>query len=134
MSDEQFQKGLEIRNRVMGKTYTDAAFASPNAVDQDVQRLLTEYGYGAVWARPGLDIKTRSLVTVALLAALNRPDELRHHVRGAMNLGLTETEVLEVLIHILPYAGAPAMQGGLRVAKAAILEARGQATTKSNAP
>jgi 4-carboxymuconolactone decarboxylase len=124
MSEEQFQKGLAIRNRVMGKAYTDAAFASPNPIDQDVQRLLTEFGYGAVWGRPGLEIKTRSLITVAVLAALNRPDELRHHVRGALNLGLTETEVLEALIHILPYAGAPAMQGGLRVAKAAMQEAQ----------
>jgi 4-carboxymuconolactone decarboxylase len=124
MSDEQYEKGLAIRNRVMGKAYTDAAFASPNPLEQDVQRLLTEFGYGAVWARPGLEIKTRSLITVALLAALNRPEELRHHVRGALNLGLTETEILEALIQVLPYAGAPAMQGGLRVAKAAIQEAK----------
>jgi 4-carboxymuconolactone decarboxylase len=123
MSEEQFQKGLKIRHQVMGKAYTDAAFASPSALDQDVQRLLTEFGYGAVWSRPGLSLKTRSLITVALLAALNRPDELRHHVRGALNLGLTEAEVFEALIHILPYAGAPAMQGGLRVARAAIQEA-----------
>jgi 4-carboxymuconolactone decarboxylase len=126
MSDEQFEKGLAIRNQVMGKAYTDAAFAAPGALDQDVQRLLTEFGYGAVWARPGLALKTRSLITVALLAVLNRPEELRHHVRGALNLGLTETEVLEALIHVLPYAGAPAMQGGLRVAKAAIQEAKKQ--------
>lgn len=124
MSQEQFDKGLAIRNQVMGKAYTDAAFASPSALDQDVQRLLTEFGYGAVWARPGLPLETRSLITIALLAALNRPDELRHHVRGALNLGATEAEIYEALIHVLPYAGAPAMQGGLRVAKAAIQEAK----------
>ena len=124
MSEEQFQKGLAIRNQVMGKAYTDAAFALPSALDQDVQRLLTEFGYGAVWARPGLALKTRSLITVAILAALNRPEELRHHVRGALNLGLSEAEVFEALIQILPYAGAPAMQGGLRVAKAAIHESK----------
>lgn len=124
MSDEQFDKGRAIRDQVMGKAYTDAAFASPSPLDQDVQRLLTEFGYGAIWARPGLPLKTRSLITVAVLAVLNRPDELRHHVRGALNLGLSETEVFEALIHILPYAGAPAMQGGLRVAKAAIQEAK----------
>ena len=124
MSDEQFKKGLAIRNQVMGKAYTDAAFARPDPIDQDVQRLLTEFGYGAVWARPGLALKTRSLITVALLAALNRPDELRQHVRGALNLGLTEAEVCEALIHILPYAGAPAMQAGLRIAKAAMQEGR----------
>ena len=124
MSEEQFQKGLAIRNQVMGKAYTDAAFASPSALDQDIQRLLTEFGYGAVWARPGLALKTRSLITVAVLATLNRPEELRHHVRGALNVGLSETEILEALIHILPYAGAPAMQGGLRIAKAAIQEAK----------
>jgi 4-carboxymuconolactone decarboxylase len=106
----------------MGKTYTDAAFASTDPIDQDVQRILTELGYGAVWGRPGLPIKTRSLITVALLACLNRPEELRQHIRGALRLGLTKSEVFEALIHILPYAGAPAMQGGLRVAKAVVAE------------
>ena len=122
MSDEWFDKGMKIRNQVMGKAYTDAAFASPDALDQDVQRILTEFGYGAVWARPGLELKTRSLITVALLAALNRPDELRHHVRGALRLGLSKAEVFEALIQVLPYAGAPAMQGGLRIAKTVIAE------------
>ena len=124
MSEDQFEKGLAIRNQVMGEAYTEAAFASASPFDQDVQRMLTEFGYGAVWARPGLPLKTRSLITVAVLAAINRPDELRHHVRGALNLGLTETEVLEALIQILPYVGAPAMQGGLRVARAAIQEVK----------
>ena len=124
MSKDQFEKGLAIRNQVMGKSYTDAAFASPSPFDQDLQRILTEFGYGAVWAREGLPIKTRSLITVAVLATLNRPDELRHHVRGALNLGLTEQEVLEALMQILPYAGAPAMQGGVRIAKAAFEEAK----------
>jgi len=124
MSKDQFEKGLAIRNQVMGKSYTDAAFASSSPFDQDLQRILTEFGYGAVWAREGLPIKTRSLITVAVLATLNRPDELRHHVRGALNLGLTEQEVLEALMQILPYAGAPAMQGGVRIAKAAFDEAK----------
>jgi 4-carboxymuconolactone decarboxylase len=122
MSKEWFDKGLEIRNQVMGKSYTDAAFASTDPLDQDVQRILTEFGYGAVWARPGLPLKTRSLITVALLATLNRPEELRQHIRGALRLGLTKSEVFEALIHILPYAGAPAMQAGLRSAKAVIAE------------
>ena len=122
MSKEWFDKGLEIRNQVMGKTYTDAAFASPDPLDQDVQRIITELGYGAVWGRPGLPLKTRSLITVALLACLNRPEELRHHIRGALRLGLSKSEVFEALIHILPYAGAPAMQGGLRIAKAVVAE------------
>jgi 4-carboxymuconolactone decarboxylase len=122
MSKEGFDKGLEIRNQVMGKSYTDAAFASADPLDQDVQRILTEFGYGAVWARPGLPLKTRSLITVALLATLNRPEELRQHIRGALRLGLTKSEVFEALIQILPYAGAPAMQAGLRSAKAVIAE------------
>jgi 4-carboxymuconolactone decarboxylase len=124
MSKDSFEKGLAIRNQVMGKAYTDAAFASPSPFDQDLQRLLTEFGYGAVWAREGLPIKVRSLITVAVLATLNRPDELRHHVRGALNLGLTEQEILEALMQILPYAGAPAMQGGVRTAKAAFDDAK----------
>lgn len=124
MSDEQFEKGLKLRDQVMGKAYTDAVFASPSPIDQDVQRLLTEFGYGMVWSRPGLPLKTRSLITVALLGALNYPEQLRAHVRGAVNLGATDQEIFEALIHVLPYAGAPAMQSGLRVAKAAIEEAR----------
>jgi 4-carboxymuconolactone decarboxylase len=122
MSKEWFDQGLDIRNQVMGKAYTDAAFASSDPIDQDVQRILTEFGYGAVWGRPGLPLKTRSLITVALLATLNRPEELRHHIRGALRLGLSKAEVFEALIHTMPYAGAPAMQGGLRVAKAVIAE------------
>jgi 4-carboxymuconolactone decarboxylase len=124
MSKDQFEKGLAIRNQVMGKAYTDKAFASPDPFQQDLQRILTEFGYGAVWARDGLPIKTRSLITCAVLAAINRPEELSHHVRGALNLGLTEQEILEALLHILPYAGAPAMQGGVRVARAAFEEAK----------
>ena len=122
MSEDQFKKGLAIRNDVMGKAYTDKAFASPDPLDQDVQRILTEFGYGMIWARPGLPLKTRSLITVALLAALNRPDELRGHVRGALNLGLSKDEIFEAILHILPYAGAPAMQAGLRTARAAVQE------------
>jgi 4-carboxymuconolactone decarboxylase len=122
MSEEWFDKGLEIRTQVMGKSYTDAALASADPLDQDVQRILTELGYGAVWSRPGLPLQTRSLITVALLACLNRPEELRHHIRGAFRLGLSKSEVFEALIHVLPYAGAPAMQGGLRAAKAVVAE------------
>ena len=122
MSDEWFDKGLKIRTQVMGKTYTEAALASPDPLDQDVQRILTELGYGAVWARPGLPLQTRSLITIALLACLNRPEELRHHIGGAFRLGLSKSEVFEALIQVLPYAGAPAMQGGLRVAKAVVAE------------
>ncbi len=124
MSSEKFEKGLAIRNQVMGKAWTDKAFASPDPFQQDLQRILTEFGYGAVWAREGLPIKTRSLITVAVLAAINRPEELGHHVRGALNLGLSEKEILEALMQILPYAGAPAMQGGVRVARAAFEEAK----------
>ena len=124
MSKDQFEKGLAIRNQVMGKAYTDKAFASPDPFQQDLQRILTEFGYGAVWARDGLPIRTRSLITCAVLAAINRPEELGHHVKGALNLGLTEQEILEALLHILPYAGAPAMQGGVRVARAAFEEAK----------
>ncbi|MGQ0651109.1 MAG: carboxymuconolactone decarboxylase family protein [Betaproteobacteria bacterium] len=124
MSEDRFEKGLAIRNQVMGKSYTERAFASPNPFDQDLQRILTELSYGAVWARDGLPIKTRSLITVAVLATLNRPEELGHHVRGALNLGLTEQEILEALMQILPYAGAPAMQGGVRTARAAFEEAK----------
>jgi 4-carboxymuconolactone decarboxylase len=122
MKSDLLSKGLKIRRRVMGKPYVDRVFASGDALTQDVQRLLTEVGYGAVWARPGLSLQTRSLLTIAVLAALNHPEELRGHLKGAINLGIPDQEIVEALIHLLPYAGAPAMQSGLRIARAVFAE------------
>jgi len=118
MSSDLFNRGLKIRSRVMGKAYVKKSFATPDPITQDIQNLLTTYGYGAIWGRSGLKIETRSLLTIAVLTVLNHPEELRGHIRGALNLGIADKEIIETLIHLLPYAGAPAMQNGLRAAKA----------------
>src|SRR5688572_29075138 len=108
MADDRFEKGRKIRERVMGKEYTARAFAATDPHEREVQKLVTEYGYGTFWARPGLPIENRSMITVALLAVLNRPEELRNHIRGALNVGVTRDQVFEVLLHVMLYAGAPA--------------------------
>lgn len=119
MDQEKFDMGMKIRSRVMGEAYTERAFASTDPHDRAVQELVTEYGYGAFWARPGLALEQRSMITVALLAALNRPEELRQHIRGALNVGVTRDQVFEVLLHVMPYCGAPASLAALKVAKLA---------------
>jgi 4-carboxymuconolactone decarboxylase len=119
MDKPTFDKGMEIRNRVMGEAYTGRAFASPDPHDRAVQELVTEWGYGTFWSRPGLPIENRSMITIALLAALNRPEELRQHIRGALRVGLTRDQVFEVLLHVMLYCGAPASLAALKVAKLA---------------
>jgi 4-carboxymuconolactone decarboxylase len=114
-----FEKGLEIRNRVMGEAYTERAFASADPHDRAVQELVTEWGYGKFWSRAGLPIENRSMITIALLAALNRPEELRQHIRGALRVGLSCDQVFEVLLHVMLYCGAPASLAALKVAKLA---------------
>jgi 4-carboxymuconolactone decarboxylase len=113
-----YDKGLEIRTAVMGKTYVDKAFAA-NADDfsRPVQDFVTEHAWGAVWGREGLSRKTRSMLNLAMLAILNRPHELRGHVRGALNNGVTKEEIREIFMHVGVYAGAPAMLDSIRIAK-----------------
>jgi 4-carboxymuconolactone decarboxylase len=118
-----YDKGLEVRTAVMGKTYVDKALAA-NADDfgKPVQDFIMEHGWGAVWQREGLSRKTRSMLTIAMLAILNRPHELRGHVRGALNNGVTRDEIREVFMHLGLYAGAPAMLDAIRQAKETFAE------------
>jgi 4-carboxymuconolactone decarboxylase len=118
-----YDKGLETRTAVMGKTYVDKALAA-NADDfgGPVQDFIMEHGWGAVWGREGLSRKTRSMLTLAMLAILNRPHELRGHVRGAINNGVTKEEIREIFLHVGLYAGAPAMLDSIRNAKEALTE------------
>ena len=113
-----YDKGLEIRTAVMGKAYVDKALSS-NADDfgKPVQDYVTECAWGAVWGREGLSRKTRSMLNLAMLAILNRHHELRGHVRGAINNGVTREEIREVFLHVGLYAGAPAMLDSVRIAK-----------------
>ena len=108
MPDEKFDRGMIVRRAVLGEEYVDRAQAGTTEFTRDFQELLTRYAWGDVWSRPGLDRKTRSLLTIAITAALGRWEELRLHVRGSRNTGVTRDEVKEVLLQVAVYAGVPA--------------------------
>ena len=120
---EIFESGLKIRREVMGDAYVDRAFAVSDEFNEDVQDYLTTHAWAASWARRGPDgelalpKKTRSMLNLAMLAALNRPHELEIHLRGAITNGVTKKEMLEVFLQVATYAGAPALLDGIRVAR-----------------
>jgi 4-carboxymuconolactone decarboxylase len=118
-----YEKGMQIRTEVMGKAYVDRALnANTDDIGRPVQEFITEYGWGAVWGREGLDRKTRSMLNLAMLAILNRPHELRGHIRGAVNNGCTKEEIREVFMQVGVYAGAPALLDSIRHAKEVFAE------------
>ncbi len=108
MNDELFEKGLEIRKSVLGKEFVEKSIASADDFNMPLQRLVTEYCWGAVWGRDTLPKKTRSMLNLAMLSALNRPHELKMHVAGALRNGLTKDEIREVLLQVAIYCGVPA--------------------------
>ncbi len=114
--DDQFDKGLAMRKQVMGEDFVARAFGNATAFTQPIQQYITRNAWGDVWQRPGLDLKTRSLITVAMLTALGRQHELKGHVRGALNNGATEAEIQEVLLHASIYCGVPAAVEAFRSA------------------
>ena len=107
-SSPAFAKGLAVRRAVLGAEYVDASLARADDFMVDFQKLVTEYCWGDVWTRPGLDRKHRSMLNLAMLTALNRPNELRLHVRGALTNGVTRAEIKEILLQACIYAGIPA--------------------------
>jgi 4-carboxymuconolactone decarboxylase len=111
-----YEDGMEIRRRVLGDEHVDRATAGATDLDADFQRWITETAWGGVWSRPDLDLRTRSLITIAILGALNH-DELELHLRAARNTGVTPEEVREALLHVAVYAGVPAANWAFRVAK-----------------
>lgn len=116
MQDEQYQRGLATRREVMGDAFVDKALAGTIAFTQPIQDHISRAAWGDVWQRDGLDKKTRSLVTVAMLTALGRQHELRGHVRGALNNGASVQEIQEVLLHSAIYCGVPASVEAFRTA------------------
>lgn len=114
--NETFDRGLELRKAVLGAEYVENSLKNANEFTSDFQKLTTEWCWGYAWSRPGLDLKTRSLLNLAMLTALNRSAELRLHLKGAINNGATIDEVREVLIQATIYCGVPA---GLDAFKAA---------------
>lgn len=117
MNKEKFEKGLEIRRSVLGAEYVDSSIQNATEFNMPMQELVTEYCWGEVWARPGLPKKTRSMINLAMITALNRPHELKLHVRGAINNGLTKDEIQEVFLQTAIYCGVPAAIDSFRSAK-----------------
>jgi 4-carboxymuconolactone decarboxylase len=111
-----FDQGLATRREVLGAEYVDASIKNATDFNIDMQELVTQYCWGDVWNRPGLDRKTRSFLNLAMIAALNRPHELKLHVRGAINNGLTKDEIKEVFLQAAIYCGVPASIDAFRVA------------------
>jgi len=122
-----FSKGLEVRKEVVGAEYVERSLAAAKEDEftAPLQQLITEYCWGAVWTRDGLDRRTRSLLNLAMLTALNRPHELKIHVRGAINNGASEAEIQEVLLQGAIYCGVPAALDAFRVAKEVLREMEG---------
>jgi 4-carboxymuconolactone decarboxylase len=117
MDKPMFDKGLAIRKSVLGAEFVDNAFKSADDFNREFQELVTQYCWGEVWGRPGLDKKTRSMLNLAMLSALNRPHEIKLHVRGALNNGLTKEDIKEVFMQVAIYCGVPAGVDGFRIAR-----------------
>ncbi|HTV51241.1 MAG TPA: carboxymuconolactone decarboxylase family protein [Steroidobacteraceae bacterium] len=122
MSDDLFERGLRVRKEVLGSDYVEKSLAQADEFSRPLQELVTEYCWGAVWTRPGLPRKTRSLLNLVMLCALNRQHELKLHVMGALRNGCSQLEIQEALLQATIYAGVPAGVEAFRTARAAIAE------------
>ena len=117
MTDDRYATGMATRRAVLGDPHVDDAEAAKNAVDGDFQRFITEGAWGSVWSRPGLSLRERSVVTIALLAALGHHEEVAMHIRATRRTGATMADVKEALLHVAVYAGVPAANAAFKVAK-----------------
>ena len=117
MSDDAYERGMEVRREVLGDDHVDQAIRSTTELTADFQSFITRYAWGEIWTRPGLDRKTRSCITLTALVALNRQEELEMHVRAALRNGLTPDEIREVLLHCAIYCGVPAANAAFATAK-----------------
>jgi 4-carboxymuconolactone decarboxylase len=117
VNKEAFEKGLKTRREVLGAAYVDASIGNADDFNLPMQELVTEYCWNEVWNRPGLDRRTRSIMNLCMITALNRPHELKLHVRGAINNGLTKDEIKEVFLQTAIYCGVPAAIDSFRNAK-----------------
>jgi 4-carboxymuconolactone decarboxylase len=117
MDKDLFDKGLKTRREVLGAEYVDNAIRNADAFNMPMQELVTQYCWHEIWNRPGLDRRTRSLLNLAMITALNRPHELKLHVRGAVNNGVTREEIQEVFLQAAIYCGVPAAIDSFRIAR-----------------
>jgi 4-carboxymuconolactone decarboxylase len=117
-NDPMLEKGLAIRRRMLGEEHVRRAMETATEFDRDFQEFVTRQAWGSIWTRPGLDYRTRSLITIAMLASLGREHELALHVRATRNTGATVEDIREVLMQVAVYAGVPAANAAFRIAKA----------------
>ncbi|MGB6102856.1 MAG: carboxymuconolactone decarboxylase family protein [Pusillimonas sp.] len=122
MENDLYQQGLKIRREVVGDAYVDKSLNNADPFSLPMQELVTKYCWGDVWARPGLGRRERSLINLGMIAALNRPDELQTHVRGAINNGVTKDEICEVFLQVAIYCGMPSGLGSFKAARQAFKE------------
>lgn len=122
MKDDLFEKGLDIRKSVLGPEFVEKSIAAADDFNMPMQKLVTEYCWGAVWGREELPRKTRSMLNIAMLAVLNRPHEFKLHIRGAIRNGVSKEEIREILLQVAIYAGVPAGIDSFRNAKEALAE------------
>jgi 4-carboxymuconolactone decarboxylase len=114
---QRYEQGMRVRRAVLGDAHVDASLKSRNEFDEEFQELITRYGWGEIWTRPGLPRQTRSMLTLAMMVALNRPDELRLHLGAALNNGVTREEIREVLLQTAIYCGLPAANSAFHIAQ-----------------
>ena len=117
MEQKMFEKGLAIRREVLGADYVDNAIKTADDFNRPLQELVTQYCWGEIWGRPGLDRKTRSMLNLAMISALNRPHEVKAHVKGALNNGLTKNDIQEVFLQVAIYCGVHAAVDSFRLAR-----------------
>jgi len=120
---ELYDRGLKVRREVLGAEYVDQQIAAADDFNRPLQNLVTEYCWGAIWNRPGLDRRTRSMLNLAMLSALNRHHEFKAHIKGALKNGVTRQEITEVLLQVAIYCGVPAGVEHFRLAREAFKEA-----------
>lgn len=114
---QRYEQGMKVRRAVLGDAHVDASLENRNDFNEEFQDLITRYAWGEIWGRPGLPRQTRSMLTLAMMVALNRPDELRMHLRAALNNGVTREEIREVLLQTAIYCGAPAANSAFHLAQ-----------------
>ncbi|HYL58554.1 MAG TPA: 4-carboxymuconolactone decarboxylase [Candidatus Acidoferrales bacterium] len=117
MKDSTYDAGMAVRRRVLGDAHVDRATRGATDFDAEFQEMITRHAWGEIWTRPGLDLRTRSLITIAILATLGREEELKLHLRATRNTGATRDEVKELLMQLAVYAGVPAANTAVRIAK-----------------
>lgn len=128
MNQEMYERGLEIRKAVLGKDYVERALASADDFSRPMQELATEYCWGRIWSRRGISRRDRSVINLAMISSLNRPNELKLHVKAALTNGLSRSEISEIFLQVAIYCGIPAGIDSVRIAREAFAEVDANAT------